>query len=495
MSIGVLLRITNAYGADPASPSLKILPRILPKHSVCSISIHSDTEMQAFKRLLPNRDFEFHDLTTREQLSSGSSPVRKIKEACEQQIKCDVLSISGHFGGEFFGETGTRKFGTLSLDDLQELMCEPKCQNLFKNLKEVFFFSCNTLAGKKRDERTPQEYLRVLLAHHTPPTEAVRAVEARYGYGPSYQDQIRRMFSKVPMIYGFDARSPAASTIERFLEGYLKDIPDYSEHLESLRTPGFLAVIQAELDRLNHRPQWKIPSNKPIATAFQGTHFTQCAGQDAESPNPWKGVASEVCYLVSHDVSVEDKLKRVQTLVESRDFLLHLPAIETFFRKNPPHKYATPALQELYAKIGQTPSARKRLKAFLKDMNRGLFKMELLRFGSEVGWIEKAAYDKEFHLVGKPVEKAYQEILKRPADPGGLDSAIKQLLTGQLTIREIRKSLEESDENRRNQLYALHEKIEGFPPSEETFQKELLEMKKGKTLRQIRKKLLEKKRP
>ncbi len=480
--------------ADSHAENIQLL-RLFPKYHVCAINIHNDTEMGVFKKLLPPRDFEFHDLTTRAQLASGASPLKLLKQACRQKIKCDVLSISAHFAGYFFGEAGSKEsiqqFGKLTTDDIQELMCDPQCSGLFDNLKEVFTFACNTLAGKKRDTRTPQEYLKVLLDIHTPPAEAARIVELRYGsYGPTNQEQIRRLFSKVPMIYGFDAIAPSATTNERFLEAYLKSVPDYSEHLEAVRTPGYLSMIQSELDVINHRTPWKIPLNIPIAEAFSNTTLAQCAGQDAEKASPFGGVAVQVCYLVSSNISQEDKLRRIQTLVESPDFLLHLPAIESFFKKHPPSEYTSAKSKQIYVEIGKSGNARKHLATLIKNLGRGLFKMELLRLGVQMGWVENATFEKEYRAVAKPIEQAYLEILKRPADQSGLDFTVNQLLTGQTTLQAMRKNMEASDENRRRMLFALHNQVEGFPPTPAALTAELASMQKGASLEKIRKELI-----
>ena len=71
------------------------------------------------------------------------------EKACERDIQCDVLVISGHFGGSFFGEESEYY---LSLKEMEKLTCQRKCENVLSHVKEVFLFGCNTLAGKVSDK-------------------------------------------------------------------------------------------------------------------------------------------------------------------------------------------------------------------------------------------------------------------------------------------------------------------------------------------------------
>src|SRR5512141_1934104 len=74
------------------------------KSTVCTITVNSSDEKEAFRRHLPADRFEFVELVERGRIDWLESARRK-------GIRCDVLIISGHYdggdyagGNEFFSE-------------------------------------------------------------------------------------------------------------------------------------------------------------------------------------------------------------------------------------------------------------------------------------------------------------------------------------------------------------------------------------------------------
>src|SRR2546423_15453478 len=67
------------------------------KKTVCTITVNSADEKEAFRRSLPADKFQFVELVERGRPDWLSS-------ACNRKIRCDVLGISGHYdgGNEFF---------------------------------------------------------------------------------------------------------------------------------------------------------------------------------------------------------------------------------------------------------------------------------------------------------------------------------------------------------------------------------------------------------
>lgn len=65
--------------------------------NVCYITINSNDEKRIFNQKLGAENF------THVELADGQQWVSK---ACESQRKCDVVVVSGHYAGHFFGETG-----------------------------------------------------------------------------------------------------------------------------------------------------------------------------------------------------------------------------------------------------------------------------------------------------------------------------------------------------------------------------------------------------
>lgn len=172
---------------------------VMGKYQVCSITINSSDEIEVFKKRLGTRDFEFVELVP---LSVETRPnnVHWFTNACNKGYKCDVLVVSGHFGGLFFGEKNNY---ILPVDIMEKQSCSKSCTGVLSGLKEVFLFGCNTLAGKNSDNRTPEQYLQVLLEHHMARDMAETVVAARYlPFGLSFQEQMQLVFSHLVAIYG-----------------------------------------------------------------------------------------------------------------------------------------------------------------------------------------------------------------------------------------------------------------------------------------------------
>src|SRR6478609_7348761 len=88
------------------------------KQTVCTITINSADEKEAFRRFLPEDKYQFVELVERNRKDW-------LESACEAKVSCDVLVISGHHGE-----------GNVS--------CSGSCP-LFEHLKEVYLFGCNTM--------------------------------------------------------------------------------------------------------------------------------------------------------------------------------------------------------------------------------------------------------------------------------------------------------------------------------------------------------------
>src|SRR4051812_26293959 len=94
------------------------------KKVVCSMTFNSSDEVEVFKKYLPASDFEFREL-----LPSPDSELFKISslrfvnfnnDVClENKVKCDILIISGHFVGTFFGSYPK----PLPIDELERTTC------------------------------------------------------------------------------------------------------------------------------------------------------------------------------------------------------------------------------------------------------------------------------------------------------------------------------------------------------------------------------------
>lgn len=204
---------------------------LLSAKNVCSITFNSSDERDAFKLRLEPQGFVHHEL-----LPEDSDPRNKDanwhKDVCASGLQCDVLVISGHFGGLFFGE---QKSSILKLADLERWACERSCPGILESPKEVFLMGCNTLAGKQPDKRTPDGYLNILASDGFPLNEAERVVVSRYSKeGFSMVERMAIAFPMAEKVYGFDSTGPLGASAGPKISSYLRNIGDYNKHLDKL---------------------------------------------------------------------------------------------------------------------------------------------------------------------------------------------------------------------------------------------------------------------
>ena len=203
------------------------------KYQVCSITINSSDEIELFKEFLPSQDFDFVELLPQTVNEKQDHSFHWFDTACKQDYQCDILVISGHFGGTFFGKSGY----SLPTELMEEKSCQNKCQGILSGVKEIFLFGCNTLADKTKDHRTYSEYLQVLLDDGMARETAERVVAARYSpLETPFYDRMNFIFSGSHTIYGFDQLSPLGKHMRRPLKAYFQSINEnfgsYAEYLK-----------------------------------------------------------------------------------------------------------------------------------------------------------------------------------------------------------------------------------------------------------------------
>jgi hypothetical protein len=217
--------------------------------TVCTITVNSADEKEAFRRHLPESKYHFVELVERDRPDWLAS-------ACRAAVSCDVLVISGHFDGstEFFSDQlGVREF--LPIAELERVACSDSCPALFARLKEVYLFGCNTSSPQPQSSASA-EVVRSLVREGYSRKEAERRLKSlNAGHGQSSRDLMRQVFKDVPVIYGFSSAAPygpvAASTLERYLRaGGTREIGSghASGRLLGYFAPFGLAVSQGMTD-------------------------------------------------------------------------------------------------------------------------------------------------------------------------------------------------------------------------------------------------------
>lgn len=271
------------------------------KKTVCSITINSSEEIDLFKKHLPTSDWDFVELVPNSSMPENQN---WMKEACQKKISCDVLVVSGHFAGTFFG---TSKY-KLSMQELESLSCDDSCGGILQQPKEVFLFGCNTLATKEKDQRSPEEYLQVLIADGFSATQASQIVSFRYsGFGDSFKNRMSQAFAKTPNLYGFTSKGPAGKTIAPLLNSYLQASKnDYQN-----------------FDKTKSLPQ----KNEKLFSTHKNTSLAQATGSIL---NLKQAEEKPYCYLKSSRVNNELKLKYIEKLFIENKAMGLLDHIQTY---------------------------------------------------------------------------------------------------------------------------------------------------------------------
>ncbi len=186
------------------------------RKTVCTITVNSADEKEALRRHLPEDRFEFVELVEHGRADWLAS-------ACRQDVRCDVLVISGHYdgGNEFFSDrTEAREF--LPVAELERAACGDGCPGVFSQLKEVYLFGCNTLNGEAL-RHASDDVARSLVRAGASRVEAERigrTLSTRHG--DSSRDRMRIIFKDVPVLYGFSSVAPLGPIAGGLLRRHLQ---------------------------------------------------------------------------------------------------------------------------------------------------------------------------------------------------------------------------------------------------------------------------------
>lgn len=300
------------------------------KLNACFVTINSSEEKQEFTKALnspPNKG-KFNIIELIEEDSSSDW----FDKACEKKIRCDLLLISGHFGGSFFGKSSF----SLDIRELEKKSCNKSCESILSEPKEVFLMGCNTLAGKAQDNRSSSEYLHVLLNEGIELQQAQQIVEQRYGLtSTSFFNTMKRSFKNVPHLYGFHSVGPSGANVQFLLRDYLKKKKNYHQHLMKIELQRALA-IKGKIEAWNRK-------NNTLAKSLKSTNFAQTAGiliadckdNSSMSPsNPDYEMMKNICKLVDEDISEDHKAKHILDILQLDDFEVYIGHISDLVSNN-----------------------------------------------------------------------------------------------------------------------------------------------------------------
>ena len=183
--------------------------------TVCTITVNSADEREAFRRYLPGDHYDFVELVERGRPDWLAS-------SCRKGVQCDVLLVSGHFAGTEFYSSRFDAAETLPVSEVERVQCSESCPGLFSKLKEVYLFGCDTLKPEPV-KTTAAEIIRDLERGGMPRSQAEEiARDASHREGEASRDVMRRLFPGVPVIYGFASLAPYGRTAGPMLARYFQ---------------------------------------------------------------------------------------------------------------------------------------------------------------------------------------------------------------------------------------------------------------------------------
>ena len=357
-----MFKLSAALGACLAltgSPAALAAPK-----TVCTVTINSPDEKDAFQRHLPRGEYQFVELVQRGKPDW-------LESARRRGVSCDVLIISGHFddGSEFYTDRfEDREF--LTMHELQRASCSAAGNGLFAQLKEVYLFGCNTLKSDPRHVASA-EIVRSLLRSGQSPADAER-VSALLSerYGQSNRDRLRHVFKDVPVLYGFSSKAPLGRTAGPLLERYFQTAP-----------------------------AGEVASGKPSPTLlklFGPSSMIAVAGlTDADAH---AGFRRDMCSFADDRPSEAHKLGFMHAMLQ-RDMTevrLFLDHIERYAAAIGPVQRRMPDVAAALAAIEGDHPTRERYLGFARDADDAAVQARMMALARSLGWISPAQEQAEF---------------------------------------------------------------------------------------------------
>ena len=358
------------------------LQALSEKIQVCSITLNSVDEINIFQQHLPKTHFEFIELVPRSHQVSNYDKGRWLSNVCENQnLHCDILVVSAHFAGMFFGENSRY---TLPIYELEKMACQKSCPRIFDNLKEVFLFGCNTMAHKRKVYRTAEEYFNVLVEENNMPVNIAEInVAGRYSsLDPSFKDRIEHIFPSTAKIYGFTEISPyghqAIKPLNQYFSRMISEHGSYHQYL----------IAQFYQNNNTHRlNRHFIDAFTPISSVQQGAGMTPSYSR--------YNTFQQMCTLYSETSDTKKQMQAVYDLFQNNEGVFAFSAVKQFLVNKQDQLDADDLqlLEEIQA-MAKEKQAFERAYASLSP-KLIYIRAAVLQFLRLMNWMDKDTYQQE----------------------------------------------------------------------------------------------------
>ena len=331
---------------------------IAQKQTVCTITINSADEKEAFRRFLPADKYQFVELVERNRKDWLAS-------SCEAKVSCDVLVVSGHHGeGNVFFSDSLEKQEFLPIEELERVSCSGSCPSLFANLKEVYLFGCNTLNATAQ-HTISGEIARSFAREGRSAEEAARLTRLLgQQRGESSRDRMRVLFKDVPAIYGFSGVAPLGSTAGPILSQYFRST-GASEVGKGRPSGGLLRQFSSH----------GMVAARGIATG------------DALQP-----LRQDVCKFADDRPTTAQRLASIHGILQrpTAEARLLLERFERFTDTLTPGERAQPEVAKALAEIARDSGSRERYLAFARDADQPITRARMIDVAQDLGWLSTA---------------------------------------------------------------------------------------------------------
>jgi hypothetical protein len=337
------------------------------QQTVCTITVNSADEKEAFRRYLPESKYRFVELVERGRPDWLAS-------ACRASVACDVLIISAHYdgGNEFFSDRlEAREF--LPVSELERVSCSDSCPALFSRLKEVYLFGCNTLNPQPQSSASA-EIVRSLVREGHSPKEAARQLQSlNAAHGESSRDRMRQIFNDVPVIYGFSSTAPLGPVAGATLSRYL-------------RAAGEREIAQSR------------PSQR-LLDAF--APFGMAATRGMTGKDPHIEAREDMCQFADERLSNATRLAFVHQILQRHigEARLNLDRIQRLTASLDERTRKTPAVAQALEDIARDDAARERFLDYAHASEEPPVRVRLLNVAHDVGWLSDGGRREELALM------------------------------------------------------------------------------------------------
>ncbi len=340
------------------------------KSTVCTITVNSADEADAFRQNLPADKFEFVELVERGRPDWLAS-------ACRRKIQCDVLVVSGHFAGTEFYSSKPHINESLPVDEMERVACGNSCPDLFAHLKEVYLFGCDTLKREPVKSAQP-EIVRGLVRSGKSPSDAERFARAlSERHAENARDRMRRVFPDVPVIYGFSSLAPYGRTAGPMLQSYFRS--GFGEEIGTGRVSSKLLGLFA-------------PSSMVVTNGLRET-------------DPNADYRAEACLYYDDRLTRADTLRTVQQalgghMVEVR---IAFDRVENFFATLTDAERREASFDRALLEVVRDRPARDRYLAVTRETEDPALRIRMIALARTVGWLSHAEQKAELSSLIKDV--------------------------------------------------------------------------------------------